>query len=76
MYLTYLYTYIHTYMYIYIYKYVFMYIYVRIYMYIYNFSEPSDEMCDGILLTVDHNRSLYLLFSLFRRILPVVLQEL
>ena len=68
--------YMYIYIYINIYIYICIYIYVCIYMYTYNFSEPSDEMCDGILLTVDHDRSLYLLFSLLRRILPVVLQEL
>ena len=40
------------------------------------FLKPSDKMCADILLTVCHNRSLYLLFFLYQHIFPVVLQEL
>ena len=38
--------------------------------------EPSDKMCANILLTVCHNRSLYLLFFLYQKIFSVVLQKL
>ena len=38
--------------------------------------EPSDKMCAKILLTVCHNRSLYLLFFLYQKIFSVVLQKL
>ena len=40
------------------------------------FLEPPDKMCADILLTVCHNRSLYLLFFLYQKIFSVLLQEL
>ena len=40
------------------------------------FLEPSDKMSADIMLTVYHNRSLYLLFSLYQNIFSVVLEEL
>ena len=40
------------------------------------FLEPLDKMCADILLSVCHNRSLYLLLFLYQNIFSVVLQEL
>ena len=40
------------------------------------FLEPLDKMCADILLTVCHNRSLYLLLFLYQQIFSVVLQDL
>ena len=40
------------------------------------FLEPSSKTCADELLTVFHNRSLYLLFFLYQEIFSVVLQEI
>ena len=38
------------------------------------FLKPWDKTSDGILLTVGHNQSLYLLVSLHQKSFPMVLQ--
>ena len=40
------------------------------------FLELSDKMSDGILLTIGHDRSLYLLFLLHQKVFLVALQKL